>query len=432
MVLVESASNPANTTVSLALAEINGSNFQLFRLDAAGTLFFSQAINNTWQPAPDAIALTVKPKPDSPLGVISWSPSGANGDTSIRAYYLAATNKIIELEGTCQMLSCKWKNNDGLTGVSASPSSGLAAALVPGNGSEWGINVFYAGADSLLSVASYTKGTLWMNGTAIGPKVAPGSSLAVSAAVDQANFQVYFHAANTLALSHITFDAATPAWSPPTTIIPSSSTQALPSLAAIHIAVRPSRRLYLVNATRHIEALGSADDGLTWAPITQTADLIPRADAVGTPVAAVSWATKVRLYYSANGAVSELSMKGTMQFYVLRKEALGVAVAVQQGASGTASSVPSPTVVVAVSGGQEKGTTTGKEAGTGADDKGGGGVGTGKAEEGGMPTDRVVGIVLAAVATAFTVAGAIWKWKWLQRGWRKCRGGKESGPWMKI
>lgn len=134
----------------------------------------------------------------------------------IRAYYLDTTDKIIELVGICVSFSCKWKNANGLVGVSASPSSGLTAAVVPGAGSQWGINVFYADADSRLSVASYTKGNLWMNGTAIGPKVAPGSSLAVSAAADQANFQVYFHAADTGALSHISFNNATSTWSPGT------------------------------------------------------------------------------------------------------------------------------------------------------------------------------------------------------------------------
>lgn len=133
--------------------------------------------------------------------------------TQIRAYYLDTTDKIIELVGICASFACKWKNDNGLVGVSASPSSGLTAAVVPGAGSQWGINVFYAGADSRLSVASYTKGTLWMNGTAIGPKVAPGSSIAVSASADQANFQVYFHAADTRALSQISFNNATSTWS---------------------------------------------------------------------------------------------------------------------------------------------------------------------------------------------------------------------------
>lgn len=222
-----------NTSVSLAVSHFNEVNFQLLRLDASGTLLFSQAVNATWQAVPDAIALTVKPKPNSPIGLASWSPSGVTGDTSvcrpqpvlrwihanfqstqIRAYYLDTADKIIELVGICVSFACKWKNENGLVGVSASPSSGLTAAVVPGAGSQWGINVFYADADSRLSVASYTKATLWMNGTAIGPKVAPGSSIAVSAAADQANFQVYFHAADARALSHISFHNATSTWSP--------------------------------------------------------------------------------------------------------------------------------------------------------------------------------------------------------------------------
>lgn len=72
-----------NTSVSLAVSHFNEVNFQLFRLDASGTLFFSQAVNSTWQAVPDAIALTVKPKPNSPIGLVSWSPSGVSGDTSV-------------------------------------------------------------------------------------------------------------------------------------------------------------------------------------------------------------------------------------------------------------------------------------------------------------------------------------------------------------
>ncbi|KAK0745613.1 hypothetical protein B0T18DRAFT_134611 [Schizothecium vesticola] len=80
---VESATN--NTSVSLAVAAFNGVNFQLLRLDASGTLFFSQAVNSTWQTVPDTIALTVKPKPNSPIGIVAWSPSGVAGDTSVRS-----------------------------------------------------------------------------------------------------------------------------------------------------------------------------------------------------------------------------------------------------------------------------------------------------------------------------------------------------------
>lgn len=72
-----------NTSVSLAVSHFNEVNFQLLRLDASGTLFFSQAVNATWQAVPDAIALTVKPKPNSPIGLVSWSPSGVTGDTSV-------------------------------------------------------------------------------------------------------------------------------------------------------------------------------------------------------------------------------------------------------------------------------------------------------------------------------------------------------------
>jgi hypothetical protein len=75
-----------NTSVALAVAAFNEVNFQLLRLDASGTLFFSQAVNSTWQAVPDPIALTVKPKPNSPIGIVAWSPSGVTGDTSVRSF----------------------------------------------------------------------------------------------------------------------------------------------------------------------------------------------------------------------------------------------------------------------------------------------------------------------------------------------------------
>lgn len=203
-----------NKTVSLALSAYNEVSFQLFRLSASGALLFQQSITGVWQAGPETLAsLTVAPKPNSPLAACSWSPSGADGDTQARLYYLDSSNKVIELVGVCKGTSCKWANN-GLVGVSVSGSSGLAAVLSgDARGPNMGIKVFYVGTDSVLSEVTYNKGTRWQNSTVIGPKVAASSSLAASVDPTGANFQVYYHAADSKALSHISYDNSTQTWS---------------------------------------------------------------------------------------------------------------------------------------------------------------------------------------------------------------------------
>lgn len=101
-----------------------------------------------------------------------------------------------------------------------------------------------------------------------------------------------------------------------------------------------------------------------------------------------------------------MSMKGSGQFYVMQPAA----------------------AIVGGSGGDEtegKETTTTTPAGT--PDKGSGSAdGDSKKPTGGLTVPELVGIVLGAVSTFFTVAAVIWRWKWLQSVWRKCRGDPEQ------
>lgn len=101
-----------------------------------------------------------------------------------------------------------------------------------------------------------------------------------------------------------------------------------------------------------------------------------------------------------------MSMKGSGQFYVMQPAAARV------GGSGGDET-------------EGKETTTTTPAGT--PDKGSGSAdGDSKKPTGGLTVPELVGIVLGAVSTFFTVAAVIWRWKWLQSVWRKCRGDPEQ------
>lgn len=116
------------------------------------------------------------------------------------------------------------------------------------------------------------------------------------------------------------------------------------------------------------------------------------------------------MFFTVDAAVTEMSMKGSGQFYVVQPAAASARV----GADGEdAEETDGP------------GTKTTTPA-AGTPDKGSGTDGDEKKTTGGLTVPELVGIVLGSVSTFFTVAAVIWKWKWLQSVWRKCRGDPEQ------
>lgn len=102
-----------------------------------------------------------------------------------------------------------------------------------------------------------------------------------------------------------------------------------------------------------------------------------------------------------------MSMKGSGQFYVVQPAAARV------GGNGDDAE-------------ETDGAETTTPPGGGTADKGTGADGNDKKTAGGLTVPELVGIVLGSVSTFFTVAAVIWKWKWLQSAWRKCRGDPEQ------
>lgn len=115
------------------------------------------------------------------------------------------------------------------------------------------------------------------------------------------------------------------------------------------------------------------------------------------------------MFFTVDAAVTEMSMKGTGQFYVVQPAAARV------GSSGSGGDGDEET--------DGPGTTT---PAAGTPDKGSGTDGDDKKTTGGLTVPELVGIVLGSVSTFFTVAAVVWKWKWLQSVWRKCRGDPEQ------
>ncbi|KAK0616894.1 hypothetical protein B0T14DRAFT_498032 [Immersiella caudata] len=408
-----------NKTVSLALAHDDELNFQLFRLDVSGALLFQQYINASWQPSAETVALAVAPKQNSPLAAISWSPSASDGDTQVRLYYLDGNNIINEFAGACRRTACTWKAGNSIIGGPTSPSSGLAAALIGSPGKPDGlIRVFYVGADSVLSETAYAGGQGWANGTTIGPKVSPDSSLAASVEPSSASFQVYYHAAEADgALAHASFDNSTQAWSTGTTIRALPSAPAPPSLAAVCLSGIRSHRVYFINSARQIEAYTSTNNGVTWSNLPQTADLSPLADEVGAPIVAASWATKVRIMYNTGGQIKEMSMKGTGQFYLMGE--YGIHAATASGNTGNPQGkTNNGNATAPVDDGGTTRTDGSGYAGTNnstygkkEDDK------KSEEQEGGWIRGDIITISTALPVGVFTIAGIVWKWKWLQNMW---------------
>ena len=104
-------------------------------------------------------------------------------------------------------------------------------------------------------------------------------------------------------------------------------------------------------------------------------------------------------------------MKGSGGFYVMRTASSTASSTASGGisSSGDKSEVndgPEPTTSAA----PEKGSGGGGENTDGNDKK-----------AGGMAVRDMVGIALGAVSTLFTVSAVIWRWKWLQNLWRRCR-----------
>jgi len=351
-------------------------------------------------------------------------------------YYLDVANTIIELVGVCQRTTCTWKNNKGLNGTSVSPSSGLAVSLwgSPQGTADWGMKIFYIDTSSLLSEVSYSKSTKWVNGSVIGPKVSPGSSLAVSSDPGATNFQVYYHSTATVngAIAQISYDNATKKWSSGTTIKTLPLSSPLPSLAAVILPSPLSRRIYFINSTRYIEALSSTDNGVTWVPLPQTANTTPQADTPGAPIVATSWLTKARIIYSAGGNISEMSMQGTGKFY------LRGTVSALAAAEGTAKTTTGSDGKTTAAGAVDEDDTPAAEVTSPGGNTAGNGSGSktegdssGKKEEtttGGpqpLKLSEKISIATGCTAATFTIAGAIWKWKWLQRVWAKWFGKKK-------
>lgn len=111
------------------------------------------------------------------------------------------------------------------------------------------------------------------------------------------------------------------------------------------------------------------------------------------------------MFFTVDAAVTEMSMKGSGQFYVVQP-----ARARMGGSGDDAEETDGPA------------TTTP----TGTTDKGSGTSGDDKKAAGGLTVAELVGIVLGSVSTFFTVAAVVWKWKWLQSAWLKCLGDPEQ------
>ncbi|KAK4449708.1 hypothetical protein QBC34DRAFT_404692 [Podospora aff. communis PSN243] len=413
----------ADRTVSLALAHYDELNFQFFRLDASGDLLFQQSINASWQAVPEKLSLAVAPKPNSPLAAISWSPSASDGDTQVRLYYLDDTDKINELAGACKNTVCTWKASNSVIGGPASPSSGLAAALVGSPGKRDGmIKVFYVDANSLLSEATYAGGSVWAESRAIGPKVSLNSSPAAAAEASSANFQVYYYGADADGtLTHASFNNATQKWSTGTAIKPFPSASELPSLAAVHLPGARSHRVYFINSARKVEAYASTDNGATWSNLPQTAELTPLADAAGAPIAATAWATKVRIMYNTVGQIKEMSMKGTGQFYLMGEFGIHAAAAGGTSNTGTTSGKTSNGTTSTDGDGGTRKTDPNGDATDNTDVDGKKEEEKPKEEPGGWSRGDIIGLATGLPAAVFTIAGVIWKWKWLQKTWSMFR-----------
>lgn len=196
-----------------------------------------------------------------------------------------------------------------------------------------------------------------------------------------------------------------------------------------------SRWVYFVNSTRHIEAVSSTDGGATWTALTQTADLLPLADTSGSAIAATSWLTKVRLFYIASGQLTEMSMKGSDQLYVLKP------VAAEAFTDGDASGNNGSSASSGTSGKSDgTATTTGTApSGTGADDKTTEGDGRGPPETGlsdketekgePMTADKIIGMVTGGItALAALISGL----KYRQKVWNIVRWGRPSGSWIRF
>ncbi|RYO93842.1 hypothetical protein DL766_008885 [Monosporascus sp. MC13-8B] len=253
---------------------------------------------------------------------VASSQGDPSGDNWIRLYYLSTDDDIIEPAISCSGATCTWGSNRFK--VRTIPTSGLPAAYVRISEGDWGLRVYYLSSRSFISELAWYSSSGWTSGYQIGEQAHANSSLAVSVEPGTPNLQVYYMVVDG-SLSQISW--ASGKWSSGmcrytgVTRIPSLANMQYkegtvvrgdlpsnfhPMLAAVAWSSPSSRRLYYVNESKHVEELLYQDG--TWASQPKPLPAWPEEDVPGGPVAAVTWAKSVTVYYLSGGIVVDADM----------------------------------------------------------------------------------------------------------------------------